>query len=630
MCEPVYTFEASGKCAAILYSLCADRRDLGGKVATHKLTCCNALKDDSVFPTCVASFHASTHCLLELSYFDVDYRSTAQIYLLHHHRPVGLTTNRIVFLSFDSEPGLQTGNLTEALDSIERADVQGYIVLTPDDQGPIGRSIIPPLLTLDGLHPSVNLAEHIRTTVSEQITVLGSRKQVTGLPFVEQDGHVISCAHASAWMVHYSAVLRGLAVRRFMGEFHLQSTEAPVEIRAYPSDGLTPSQVATMLGQFGLPVVVLTKFEILSSARWATWFDRSSIWDICARLAGTGLSSARTANLANQLTAARKQAPSGRRKFSAARQILYEDWQQFWALENITRPVCQYLNSGFPCIVLDAVRNHAYVLNGYLRARDFAPGTALSNASAPSDVVAFVVSDDQEGPCVLKTAEELKRLLMVHGSSIVVPLPRGTWLSAERAETEGALAFERAIKSCVRHVGAFGGQKPGIGRANANIAVYANPDELTRTTSRLERIQAEIAAPTDPVLLSIRSYLVPGTDWKQSIANRCPDALAVDRIRLASLPRFVWVVEIMEREKREDHEASVIGEVVLDATHIGRVKVAVMHLPGALQVDVGTAGRLNWEITGKLEVYRSGRYHGAKAWATDAAATAGRTKLAHR
>src|SRR5205085_1041345 len=108
---------------------------------------------------------------------------------------------------------------------------------------------------------------------------------------------------------------------------------------------------ATLLADFGLPSELLTLSDLSSYGRSPQWFDPQPLFDAWrALVAATGLKSAsyleHRERLAEFADAEMQQECSDR-----PAQKAHDEHMTFWTKEIFTRTVCQYLNSGFPCLL---------------------------------------------------------------------------------------------------------------------------------------------------------------------------------------------------------------------------------------------------------------------------------------
>ena len=206
------------------------------------------------------------------------------------------------------------------------------------------------------------------------------------------------------------------------------------------------------------------------------------------------------------------------------------------AEETIPRMVCRYLNSGIPVTI--ATPSHAFVLVGYGRSRD----------AAGKDQLHFIRHDDEVGP--YRRVENWR--LDEHGpwEFAIVPLPPKVYLPGENAEAIGAKRIQ---------------------------------DELDRTPNAEARnLQARLLDAASP--LTWRSTAVLSNEFKTTLeAQLYPPDVAAE-YRQMQLSRFVWVVELTDRDLRDADEPCVLAEAVIDATdHVRDLHVLGWRVPGALR-----------------------------------------------
>jgi hypothetical protein len=245
----------------------------------------------------------------------------------------------------------------------------GYCVLRPTPVGRVGRTV---------LRQPRRVAQGNQTLVADQVNLFGNSLEILGVPYCEQDGEFLVCAHAAAWMCHYSAYRRGLVGRQLSATFAENSPDSLVPERAIPSKGLTLNQLQAIFGATGQPALFygLTNMPtVLGVENPTPKFDSRG----------------------NELEAG------------------YWDTRLFSI-------ICRYLNSGFPVLV--GSRNHAFVIVGW-----FKRGRRIY----------FVAADDQRGPYeVVKSPFSDVR---APWRSIMVPLPPKVFLSGENAENSAHYRF---------------------------------------------------------------------------------------------------------------------------------------------------------------------------------------------
>jgi hypothetical protein len=586
-----------------------------------------AIAESPVLQAVLECFSGATHLLTELDYFDSDHRSNASATLARRHQPVHLRTDRLVFIRL-AEHARGAISLPEFLKHLAQktTHVLGYVVINADHHSPVGRSLVPPPDEVEGVREGVNINVHVRTMVPERIAVCGRIFTTFGVPFMQQDGDLLTCAHVAAWQVHYNAMLRGLARRRLSADFHRVATDDLIVTRRFPSDGLTDWQVAGLLEEFGLPVETMDIDILRAEARTAEWFDRLDIWKLTAELeaiAGrrTGSPLAPTQAYRRLVELAEQRAldtkdPDEQRSIND----FIDRLDKFWIGEILTRSLCQYLNSGFPAVLMD--QPHAQVVNGYVRDHEL----AWADDSGMS-VQAFITSDDQEGPYQLVRVSEVVESLIQGDMTILVPLPLGVWLRGIHAERIGTKMFREEIDRLLRTATL---RKPKE-RADVTGLVRRHPESMNwaEVKQNLRRLRDHFRTPGESSRhLSVRSYVVTATDFRRGLSMRCKDPIINAKVNIARLPKFVWIVEVLDRtSKASADDGHVIGEIVLDATCSDPKDAAalIVHLPGLLQVK-NSGGVGDWHVLASNTPYRSGRYHGKRDWMSDADSIVSRSK----
>jgi hypothetical protein len=184
--------------------------------------------------------------------------------------------------------------------------------------------------------------------------------------------------------------------------------------------------------------------------------------------------------------------------------------------------LCRYINSSLPPIVIS--QQHAWVVVAYSR-----------EGTPDQPKIILWRHDDARGPYMRvedpwNEAEEAHRPWL----SAYLPLLPKAFLDAERAELVGRAWYERFLES--------GDVYAGTTLELANEREYEH-DHAT-----------------------LRTYLVASNAFKIGLAKRSiPEALAAE-YRISNMPRYIWVVEVIDRQRRNRGEDDVIGEILLDAT----------------------------------------------------------------
>jgi hypothetical protein len=113
----------------------------------------------------------------------------------------------------------------------------------------------------------------------------------------------------------------------------------------------------------------------------------------------------------------------------------------------------------------------------------------------------------------------------------LLPLLPKIYVSAERAEAAGRFWFSQ----------------------------YADSDRGAAGLIRAARDRGD---------LTFRTYAISSSRYKEGLAGRGIDADLAQLYRFAHLPKYIWVVEAVDRRERgrSERRPDVLGEVILDAT----------------------------------------------------------------
>jgi hypothetical protein len=228
------------------------------------------------------------------------------------------------------------------------------------------------------LEPPRQLGRAVLTTTTDRLSLFGRPLEVTGVPFMEQDGEFLRCAHAALWVCHYQAYRHGLVGRKLTAELAELSPTALSQHRSLPSQGLNLNQLQAIFAATGQP---------------ALFYGLSRLPDV------EGVD-----------TPTPEFYPNGHMKP-----------QGLWDTR-IFSVLCRYLNAGFPILV--GTHNHAFVIVGW-----FLDGNRIR----------FVASDDQWGPYeVVRSPFSDHR---GPWQAFMIPLPPKVFLSGEVAESTAHFRF---------------------------------------------------------------------------------------------------------------------------------------------------------------------------------------------
>lgn len=256
----------------------------------------------------------------------------------------------------------------------------GYFVIRPTELGPVGRTVLAPPQELVGNGTRL-------TSVRDRPSFFGHPLEVHGVPFCQQDGELLRCAHAAAWVAHYTAHHRRVTGRVSTGDIASLPSYEGSKHRALPSNGLTAEQLQSVFSAVGIPAFFYA-MELLPPLP-------------------ADLPAPPTATFG-----------SIRKKAAVA-----EQHKTRVADERILRVVCKYINSGFPVIVLTDRKedSHAFTLVGWQQRRD--------------GPVRLIACDDQKGPYEIIESPTLDQEERGVWKALMLPLPANVFLTGEAAES---------------------------------------------------------------------------------------------------------------------------------------------------------------------------------------------------
>lgn len=184
--------------------------------------------------------------------------------------------------------------------------------------------------------------------------------------------------------------------------------------------------------------------------------------------------------------------------------------------------LCRYINSQLPPIVIS--KSHAWTIVAYER-----------KSSPGNRAITLWRHDDARGP-YLRVDDPWAEPDPAHKpwAAAYLPLLPKAYIDAERAEAVARTWVDQ-----------FRTYFPDYG--SSMLA------EADNRTDLLERS-------------TLRTYLVEANQFKRELPNRgAPDEI-VAALRRAELSRYLWVIEVVDRQERTAGRPDVIGEILLDAT----------------------------------------------------------------
>lgn len=524
-----------------------------------------------------SSFSESARTLvIEFDYFDLDYRSEVAVRQESTFSALQWATDRLHFFSAmpdkDSDQRLYTfAKMCAGRTSIDSPSNSGYLgyAVIPRNSRRVGRSLVTPRAAIRNdrneiVFPSSKVAEQTRTAAAETVNLFGNYLVAVGIPFMEQDGNVVRCAHVSAWMCHYTAVLRGAVARRPIAQLNTSSA-SPLEFgRRYPSLGLTVHEMTAILKASDMPPDILT-YGVLRQSRQPSWSDRRDM----------------RVEMESHEEVFNRSPSSVDDEELLRRDRLAADVA--WTKENLSAAICRYLNSGMPVVLLRRREDHTQVVVGYLRESDLV-GTKLASAQPSdreptSDVMYFLISDDKDGPFYVVSLADLVDEIVRRHTDVLVPLPHSLWLSGSDAEILGTRVLEQMVAR-------------RLDRLSQVDSPWLSDDAQAREVA-LTRLQ-DFAKGMLNASYTVRTYAATGVDLKESFEKRVDNAELAESLNVIQLPRYVWVIEAIHRGSRKaQNPKSVHATVVLDATELPSVNLnsrralrteppLFAHLPGQI------------------------------------------------
>jgi hypothetical protein len=305
--------------------------------------------------------------VVENRYVDGDFRSEFSAFWSRRFDGVPAFARRLHFFSSEIPE--------ERLHNLKQEDgYLGYVVVRPLSYGSLGRVMI---------SPPPELADATLAVACDRVTLFGSSLEVEASAFCQQDGEFFRCAHAAAWMCHYSAVRRGLVARQETASFVAASPTMLSAERALPSKGMSLLQLQAVFGAFSQPALF---YGLGTMPRVAGVDDPLPVTDADGAALPPGC------------------------------------WDT-----RIFSVVCRYLNSGYPVLV--ATHDHAFAIVGWYREGDW---------------IRFVTNDDQRGP--YEVLESPFTDTRGPWQALMVPLPPRVLLSGEAAENRAQFTL-RALGS---------------------------------------------------------------------------------------------------------------------------------------------------------------------------------------
>jgi hypothetical protein len=196
--------------------------------------------------------------------------------------------------------------------------------------------------------------------------------------------------------------------------------------------------------------------------------------------------------------------------------------------ETLDKVARRYLDSALPVLV--GTQDHAFILVGY-RPR---PGR--------SRTVDFICNDDAVGPYQMRPVGQPGEWRF-----LIVPLPPELYVPGERAEPLGIARLQKELTD-----------------RREDAAIHA-------MRTRLEGIEFITSA-------------IPSNDFKRYLGNRGAPNDVISGYGRIGMPRWIWVIEAIEREAFLQGKPCVLAEALIDCTdHSSDMRTLAWRVPGLLR-----------------------------------------------
>jgi len=181
--------------------------------------------------------------LIQRKVLDPDFLEEHQAFYAKQHRDVSRKCTRVHAFKIECPPELpeeatETDRVKEILEFVEKAAqvsdaYLGYVTVRPLRHAPVGATVLPP-----------EAGAQLTVVDAFPMYIAGSRFEVTGAPFLQQDSAVGACAQASMWMALRAMRRRHGNAAYSPAELTAAATRYLAVDRAYPGrGGLTIGQM---------------------------------------------------------------------------------------------------------------------------------------------------------------------------------------------------------------------------------------------------------------------------------------------------------------------------------------------------------------------------------------------------
>ena len=407
--------------------------------------------------------------VLEDDYIDDDYLVSYSRFYYHSHSPISKYCQRMHFFSNK----LEHKDLFE-LNLSHQKSYLGFTVIRPTPVNVIGRTVIRPQIQESD-------TDYVTCAESYDVNLAGNKLKATGACFQQQDSQVAACATSAVYMtICYMARKFGLAYRTTAEISEMASQIDSFLGRGIPSRGLSTNQMGRVLNSIGYDTII--------------YGEESDTLDLKDAIYKTIESEIPVIITFEMISGSAK----GK---SHAITIIGHQWNNEKSIK------------------WEAKSTEIYELDGTRKQQHYFTTVSL--------IGKFITLDDTRGPHRTLWFDASKpKILYCEDSdptqkitcivqSIIIPLPRGIWLSGEQAE-----------------------------RKALNLLVASG-----------------LELPEDIVL---RTYLRASNQLKVECASpllKVPEEIQ-KRIRGTQMPKYIWITEVTD-EKLSTNKLK-LGDVIID------------------------------------------------------------------
>ena len=200
-------------------------------------------QDESIIKLCSIIGDCAKSVIVEDNYVDKDYKSMLSAHYSKIFAPTDKTVVRLLLFNSD----IRFSHDLNEIDTRHQEHFIGYLTCYYVGYEIIGRTLLDP-----------NKLGHNHRLCSTDFTCyfLGSRLNVRGFPYIQQDTNVMACAQASIWMMMRYMSTRYHEYKEFYPADILNADTDFSRGRHIPSSGLTLHQMSNVMTHLGFYPIV--------------------------------------------------------------------------------------------------------------------------------------------------------------------------------------------------------------------------------------------------------------------------------------------------------------------------------------------------------------------------------------